>query len=68
MLPDAAIFVDRLNLKNLVSFELAGRRMQLQESAISENPEAPSYEGSQHFLGVRERRGGALVAPQLTAY
>eukprot|EP00973_Karenia_brevis_P073076 10149478-Karenia_brevis.AAC.1 len=65
---DAAIFVDRLNLKNLECFELAGRRLQLQESAIAENPESPSYEGAQHFLGIREKRGGALVAPQLTAY
>eukprot|EP00973_Karenia_brevis_P074180 10308617-Karenia_brevis.AAC.1 len=42
--------------------------MKLHESAIAESPDNPSYEGAQHFLGVQERRGGALIAPQLTAH
>ncbi len=42
--------------------------MQLHESAVAESPEAPSYEGAQHFLGTGDRRGGALVAPSLTAH
>ena len=49
--------------------ELAARRLQLHESAIFENPENPNYGGSRHFLGTQDSgRGGALVAPQLTAY
>ena len=57
-----------MNIKNLTAFELAARRLQLHESAVSECPEAPSYEGAHHFLGIQDRRGGALVAPQLQAY
>lgn len=33
-----------------------------------ESPEAPSFEGARHFMGFGERRGGALIAPSLTAY
>ncbi len=60
--------VDRFNIKTLTSFELAARRLQLHESAVSECPEAPSYEGARHFVGIQDRRGGALVSPQLQAY
>jgi len=63
-----AVVYDRLNVKNLVSFELLLRRLQLHESAVAQSPGAPSYEGAQHFLGTPERRGGAIVAPALTQY
>ena len=65
---DIAVITDRLNVKNLVSFELLLRRLQLQESAITESPENPSYEGARHFMGIGERRGGALIAPALSQY
>ena len=65
---DLAIGVDRLNIKNLASFEWFIRRMQLHEHAVLENPLAPSYEGARHFMGKGNRRGGALIAPELHAY
>ena len=63
-----AVIYDRLNVRNLVCMELALRRMQLHESAVALSPQAPSYEGARHFLGVPERRGGAIIAPVLTQY
>jgi len=65
---DLAIGVDRLNVRNLASFEWLLRRIQLHENAVLENPSAPSYEGARHFMGKGNRRGGALVAPELTTY
>jgi hypothetical protein len=63
-----AVITDRLNIKNLTCCELALRRLQLHESAVAECPENPSYEGSRHFLGIAERKGGALIAPSLSGY
>jgi hypothetical protein len=63
-----AVTYDRLNVKNLVCMELALRRLQLHESAIAENADAPSYEGARHFMGLSQGRGGALVAPSLAAH
>ena len=40
----------------------------LQESAISECPENPSFDGARHFMGLGERRGGAIVAPGLLSH
>ena len=65
---DLAIGVDRLNVRNLACFEWLLRRIQLHENAVLENPSAPSYEGARHFMGKGNRRGGALVAPELTTY
>ena len=45
--------------------ELLARRMQNVEEAVIENPSQPSFEGSEHYLGVSERNGGAIVAPSL---
>jgi len=42
--------------------------MQLQETAVSENPENPTFEGARRFLRYGERRGGALVAPGLASH
>ena len=65
---DLAVEYDRLNVRNLVCIEWVCRRLMLQESAISENPDAPSFEGARHFLGYGERKGGALVAPGLASH
>ncbi len=64
---DLAIIYDRLNVKNLVMIEWLCRRLQLQEHAVVQSPEAPSYEGARFWMGYGERRGGALVAPSLQA-
>ena len=65
---DLAISIDRLNIKNCACFEWFLRRLQLHENAVLENPVAPSYEGARHFMGKGNRRGGGLVAPDLTTY
>ncbi len=59
---------DRLNILNMAGSELLLRRLQLHESAVAESLDNPSYEGSRHFLGTSERRGGALVARVLSRY
>jgi hypothetical protein len=65
---DLGVRVDRLNLKNLVMVEFLLRRMQLHENAILENPDAPSYEGARFWMGMSERKGGALIAPSLQTH
>lgn len=39
---------DWLTLKNMNWAELSGRRLQLLEAPVLENPEAPSFEGARH--------------------
>jgi hypothetical protein len=60
--------VDGINLKNSVMAEFLLRRIQLMEEAVLDSPDNPNYEGARHFLGVQERRGGALIAPSLKAH
>ena len=50
---DLAVGVDRLNVKNLASFEWFLRRIQLHENAVLENPTQPMYDGARHFMGKR---------------
>ena len=40
----------------------------MQEAAVSDNPESPSFEGSRFYMGYGEARGGAFIAPGLTAH
>jgi hypothetical protein len=35
---------------------------------VSDNPENPSFEGSRFYMGYGEARGGAFIAPGLTAH
>lgn len=65
---DLAVCYDSLNIANLASFELLIRRKQLLAEAHAYNPSAPSYEGSDHFLGTSYRPGGGIVIPELTEY
>jgi hypothetical protein len=65
---EAAISVDRLNAKNLMSIELVARRLQLIEEVIADNPSQPSWENSNLYMGWSERRGGALMDPTLRAH
>ena len=60
--------VDGLNAKNLVVVELLLRRITLHEEAVAENPDAPSCEGADHYLGISERAGGAQTVPPLRAH
>ena len=59
---------DMLNVANLASFEVVARRLQLIEEAHVDNPGAPQYISSEHYMGVRERKGGALLAPSLSLH
>jgi hypothetical protein len=65
---EIAALYDGLNLKNCMFSEFLLRRLQLQEEAIAEDPTNPSYDGSAHWMGSSDRRGGALVAPALKAF
>ena len=65
---DLACTYDQLCLPNLASFEVLARRMQLLEQAHLDNPSAPDYTASAHFMGSVERRGGALISPGLHAH
>ena len=62
---DLAVTTDRLNVANLASFELIGRRVQLIEEVHAEDPKNPNWEGAQRYVGITERRGGAVMAPSL---
>jgi len=65
---DLAVGYDSLNICNLASFELLVRRRQLLADAHSYNPSAPSYEGSDHYMGTTHRPGGAIVVPELVKH
>ena len=65
---DLAIRYDCLNIVNLASFELLIRRKQLIAEAHVQSPAAPSYEGSDYYMGVKHRPGGGIVVPALTEY
>ena len=60
--------VDLLNVRNLAGVDYLLKRVQLQESAVQENPESPSYEGAELFMGVDEAPGGAFVAPSVSKH
>lgn len=65
---DLGIRYDCLNVVNLASFELLIRRKQLIAEAHVQSPLAPSYEGSDYFMGMKYRPGGGIVVPALTEY
>ena len=60
--------VDGFNLRQSESAEFTLRRLQLLEEAVCENPEEPSMEGAELYLGTGEQKAGALVAPGLRAH
>ena len=65
---EQAVTYDCLNVANLACMETLCRRRQLLAEAHVHNPGAPSYEGSEYFLGSGGRPGSALVAPTLANY
>ena len=60
--------IDGVSLKTSVGVEFLLRRKQLLEEAVGENPESPSYEGANHYMGSAERPGGALLDLRLRAH
>jgi hypothetical protein len=35
---------------------------------IAENAASPSWEGASHYLGIEEKKGGAIMVPSLRAF
>ena len=65
---EKSMVVDQLNVVNLVSMEIIGRRLILLEEAHSVDPGQPSFEGWEHWLGLGERRAGVLIPPELSRF
>ena len=59
---------DQLNVASLASAEVLVRRKALIEQAHSGRPDAPSYEGAEHFEGVAGSADGAIIDPALTKH
>lgn len=59
---------DQLNIPSLACAEALNRRRALIEVAHQGRPEAPSYEGAEEMLGVKETADGSLIDPALTQY
>ena len=59
---------DQLNVGALASSEAMNRRRTLIEHAHQGRPDAPSYEGSEEFLGIRESTDGSIIDPALTQH
>ena len=59
---------DQLQVPNLAGAEVIVRRRQLIEQAHSGHPEAPSYEGSEHFMGFRDAADGSVIDPAAVKY
>ena len=59
---------DQLNIPALASAEALNRRRALIEVAHQGRPEAPSYEGSEEILGIRESNDGSVIDPALTQH
>ena len=65
---DVSMVWDSSNVMNLWAFELLLRRVQLLEFAVSEDPQNPSYDGANHFMGSYDSAGGGYIAPSLQTY
>ena len=59
---------DQLNLLALAAAEALNGRRALIEFARHGLPEAPSYEGADDILGVREASDGAMMDPGLASF
>ena len=59
---------DQLNVGALASSEALNRRRTLIEHAHQGRPDAPSYEGSEEFMGMRESPDGSIIDPALTQH
>ena len=59
---------DQVNLPALAGAEALNRRRALIEFAHHGRPDAPSYEGAEDILGVRESSDGAMIDPALTSF
>jgi hypothetical protein len=56
---------DQVRVPNLAGAETLIKRLVLIEEAYRGRPSAPSYEGAEFFMGVRDTADGSLVNPAL---
>lgn len=54
---------DQLNLPNLAGVETLVKRRSLIELAHKGHPDAPTYEGSEYYTGVRDSGDGSIIDP-----
>eukprot|EP00959_Pyramimonas_sp_CCMP1952_P171746 3588822-Pyramimonas_sp.AAC.1 len=59
---------DGLNIANLSCCEFLNRRRMLIETAHSDDPEKPAFEGSHIYMGEDEEGTGVSVTPALRAH
>jgi hypothetical protein len=59
---------DQMNLPNLACIEVLIKRRMLIEHAHTGRPDAPSYEGDEHFMGFRESADSSVVDPAVIEY
>eukprot|EP00973_Karenia_brevis_P082923 11499323-Karenia_brevis.AAC.1 len=65
---DVAIGYDQLCVVNLAAIEIVVKRRMLIESAYHGRPEAPRYDGSEHFMGFKDADMGEYIDPMVTRH
>ena len=63
-----AVVADGYNIRNGSCFEWLARRKQLIEHAHEKNAKEPDWSGGEHWMGLDERKGGAVLVPSLRAH
>jgi hypothetical protein len=59
-----AVSYDQMQLVNLASMECLVKRRMLIEAAYDASPDAPRWDGAEHFMGFRDNDSGVFVDPQ----
>ena len=60
--------IDQLNAPNLVCMEIIARRAQLIKEAHVLDPQQPSYDAADLWMGTGKRAGGALISRALAKH
>ena len=61
---ELAVSYDQLAVVNLASVKCLVKRRMLIEAAYEASPEAPRWDGAEHFMGYRDTDNGVFVDPQ----
>jgi hypothetical protein len=59
---------DQFALVNSAGAEAALKRRMVIEKAYARDPNAPSYEGSEHMLGYQDHETGRIIDPEAEKY
>ena len=65
---DLLQWYDQLNMPNCVAAEVALKRRMLLEDAYDGRPEAPQFEGTDHFMGHKDSESGKFVDKEAVRY